>query len=107
MQVTTCARVCMSVRVNPDAVRRRCLVSLVPGTRGKRRPRCPGGLLTSDHAEAKELGFSDAGQVAHLLEELAPGGLHLWRGGCSGSRPGLPPARRGSGGITPPTLRAI
>ena len=34
-------------------------------------------LLTSDNAEAKEVGFSDAGQVAHLLEELAPCDLHL------------------------------
>lgn len=34
-------------------------------------------LLTSDHAEAKEVGFSDAGQVTHLLEELAPRGMHL------------------------------
>lgn len=37
-------------------------------------------MLTSDHAEAKEVGFPDAGQVAHLLEELTPGGLHLWAG---------------------------
>lgn len=34
-------------------------------------------LLTSYHTEAKEVGFSDAGQVAHLLEELVPGSLHL------------------------------
>lgn len=34
-------------------------------------------LLTSDHAEAKEVGFSDAGLVTHLLEELATCGLHL------------------------------
>lgn len=26
------------------------------------------------------MGFPDAGQVAHLLEELTPGGLHLWAG---------------------------
>ena len=45
-------------------------------------------LLTSDHTEAKEVGVSDAGLVAHLLEQLPPGGLHLpkSRGGSRCSR---------------------
>lgn len=50
----------------------------LPPWEGPRGPRGVGRhLLTSYHTEAKEVGFSDAGQVAHLLEELVPGGLHL------------------------------
>ena len=50
----------------------------LPALGGARGPRVVGQrLLTSYHTEAKEVGFSDAGQVAHLLEELVPGGLHL------------------------------
>lgn len=67
------------------------------GCLGDPRALSPGlALLTPDHAEAKEVGFPEAGRAAHLLQELASRGLHLRarRGsGCSHSRvrPGRPP----------------
>lgn len=67
------------------------------GCLGDPRAVSPGlALLTPDHAEAKEVGFPEAGRAAHLLQELASRGLHLRAGrgsGCSHSRvrPGCPP----------------
>lgn len=86
----------------------------VPPTPALRTGRGPGVagrcLLTSDHAEAEEVGFPDAGQVAHLLKELTPRGLHLWEGqealraqsrvapGRAGVQGGAPPSRAGAQG---------
>lgn len=60
--------------------------------------------LTSDHAEAKEVGFLDAGHVTHLLEELTAGCLHLQGvGGGSGPLKGVDsPAGAGRPLLLPP-----
>lgn len=58
------------------------------GCLGDPRALSPGlALLTPDHAEAKEVGFPEAGRAAHLLQELASRGLHLraGRGGALGA----------------------
>lgn len=74
------------------------------GCLGDPRALSPGlALLTPDHAEAKEVGFPEAGRAAHLLQELASRGLHLraGRGGALGAA--TAGCAQGAHHATPPT----